>query len=215
METRDRERIGTNDSRRRGSPTLGTRLGVSLAAAALAAGCAAPPVLELQEAREALAAARDFEADIYAPDQYDLALMNLELAQTEIEDQEQLSAMGRSYDRALAFLDAAIVDAERAQALAEEIKAQVFLEAQAKIPVAQTALDDAFDVVVQARPVLAFQEAQALEAQLSELAVLMNLARQLMDDGGFADASERLDVIIQAAGEIDRRARFVIETAPR
>lgn len=190
-------------------------MGVSLAAAALAAGCAAPPVLELQEAREALAAARDFEADIYAPDQYDLALMNLELAQTEIEDQEQLSAMGRSYDRALAFLDAAIVDAERAQALAEEIKAQVFLEAQAKIPVAQTALDDAFDVVVQARPVLAFQEAQALEAQLSELAVLMNLARQLMDDGGFADASERLDVIIQAAGEIDRRARFVIETAPR
>ena len=207
--------MATTNGRRSVSPTSGTLLGVSLLAVVLASGCAAPPVLELQEAREALAAARDFEADLYAPDQYDLALMNLELAQTEIEDQEQVSAVGRSYDRALAFLDAAILDAERAQALAEEIKAQVFLDAQAKIPVAQTMLDDAFDVVAEARPVLSFQEAQALETQLSELAVLMNLARQLMDDGAFADASERLDVITRTAGEIDRRARFVIETAPR
>lgn len=215
METRDHGHMGTNDGRKHGSPTRGTRLGVALVAAALAAGCASPPVLELQEAREALAAARDFEADLYAPDQYDLALMNLELAQTEIEDQEQVPALGRSYDRALAFLDAAILDAGRAQALAEEIKAQVFLEAQAKIPVAQTTLDDAFDILAEARPVLSFQEAQALETRLSELAVLMNLARQLMDDGAFADASERLDVITRTAGEIDRRARFVMETAPR
>ena len=188
---------------------------IAALAGALASGCASPPVLELQEARQAIAAARDFEADIYAPDQYDLALMNLEMAVTEIEDQEQVASLGRSYDRAFAFIDAAIVDAEQAQMFAEDFKTQVFLQAESNLPIAQTALDDAFDVLQLARPFLVFREAQALEAELSELAVSMNLARQLMDEGGFADAATRLEVIIETAREVDTRARFVIETAPQ
>lgn len=182
---------------------------------ALLSGCSSPPTLELQEAREALAAARDFEADVYAPDQYDLAVMNLELAENAIEDQEQVAAMARSYDRALAFIDAAIQDAEQAQLMAEDFKARVLLQAQSTLPVAQTALDDAFDRLAQARQVLTFQEAQRLTARLEEAAVSLNLARQLMDEGGFAEAAARLDEIVATAREVDTRARFVMETAPR
>ena len=193
------------------------RLFTAIAAtgAIAAAGCASPPVLELQAAREALAGARDFEADIYANDQYELALMNLEMAETEIRDQEQVSAMGRSYNRALAYIDAAIVEAERAQLMSEDYKAQVFLQAEATLPVAQTALDDAFDMLQQARPVLAFQEAQAFDAQLAKMAAALNLARQQMDEGGFADAAARLDEIAIGARAIHTRAQFVIETAPQ
>ncbi len=193
------------------------RLLTSIAAtgAIAAAGCASPPALELQGAREALAGARDFEADIYANDQYELALMNLEMAETEIRDQEQVSAMGRSYNRALAYIDAAIVEAERAQLMAEDYKALVFIQAEATLPVAQTALDDAFDMLQRARPVLAFQEAQAFDAQLAEMAAVLNLARQQMDEGGFADAAVRLDEIVIGARAIHTRAQFVIETAPQ
>ena len=180
-----------------------------------AAGCASPPALELQAAREALAGARDFEADIYANDQYELAMMNLEMAETEIRDQEQVSAMGRSYNRALAYIDATIDEAERAQLMAEDYKALVFIQAEATLPVAQTALDDAFDMLQRARPVLAFQEAQAFDAQLAEMAAALNLARQQMDQGGFADAAVRLDEIVIGARAIHTRAQFVIETAPQ
>ena len=193
------------------------RLFTAIAAtgAIAAAGCASPPALELQAAREALAGARDFEADIYASDQYELALMNLEMAETEIRDQEQVSAMGRSYNRALAYIDATIDEAERAQLMAEDYKALVFIQAEATLPVAQTALDDAFDMLQRARPVLAFQEAQAFDAQLAEMAAALNLARQQMDEGGFADAAARLDEIVIAARAIHTRAQFVIETAPQ
>ena len=188
---------------------------IAATGAIAAAGCANPPALELQAAREALAGARDFEADIYANDQYELAMMNLEMAETEIRDQEQVSAMGRSYNRALAYIDAAIVEAERAQLMAEDYKALVFIQAEATLPVAQTALDDAFDMLQRARPVLAFQEAQAFDAQLAEMAAALNLARQQMDQGGFADAAVRLDEIVIGARAIHTRAQFVIETAPQ
>ncbi len=194
-----------------------TRLFTAIAATGLiaAAGCASPPALELQAAREAVAGARDFEADIYAFDQYELALMNLEMAETEIRDQEQVSAMGRSYDRALAYIDATIDEAERAQLMAEDYKALVFIQAEATLPVAQTALDDAFDMLQRARPILAFQEAQAFDAQLAEMAVALDLARQQVDEGGFADAAARLDEIVIGARAIQTRAQFVIETAPQ
>ena len=73
-----------------------TRTLLAIGIAVAIAGCASPPLLELQEARAALAMARDFEADIYAVDQYDLALMNLEMAEIEIEEQAQTSALGRN-----------------------------------------------------------------------------------------------------------------------
>ena len=133
------------------------------------------------------------------------------MAETEIRDQEQVSAMGRSYDRALAYIDATIDEAERAQLMAEDYKALVFIQAEATLPVAQTALDDAFDMLQRARPILAFQEAQAFDAQLAEMAVALDLARQQVDEGGFADAAARLDEIVIGARAIQTRAQFVIE----
>ena len=185
-------------------------IGIALAIA----GCSSPPLFELQEARSAIAMARDFEADIYAADQYDLALMNLQMAEIEIEEQEQISAMARNYNAALALLDVAIIDAEQAQFLAEDFKAQIYLQAEATLPVAQTAVDDAFDRLGEARPYLAFREAQSLDAELATAATSLNLARQLMDEGGFADALARLDEIVITARTIETRARFIIETAP-
>jgi hypothetical protein len=181
----------------------------------LISGCASPPLLEIQQAREAVAMARDFEADIYAPDQYDLALMNMEMAEVEIEDQLQISALNRNYDRALTFIDTAIIEAEQAQFQAEDYKAQIFQQAESTIPIAQTAVDDAFDVLRRARPFLAFQEAQSLEATMNNAATSLGLARQLMDEGGFADAAARLDEIVISARAIQTRAEFVIETAPQ
>ena len=179
------------------------------------ASCANPPLLELQEAREAIALARDFEADVYALDQYDLALMNLEIAEIEIEEQEQVSAFGRNYAQALAMLDVAIVEAEEAQFLAEEFKATIFVQTESTLLEAQMAVDNAFEILAQARPYFTFQEAQSLSADLSTAATSLNLARQLMDEGGIAAAAARIDGIVVTARAIEVRARFIIDTAPQ
>lgn len=177
--------------------------------------CTSPPLLELQEAREAIALARDFEADVYASDQYDLALMNLEIAEIEIEEQEQVSAFGRNYSQALAMLDGAIVEAEEARFLAEEYKASIFEQTESTLLEAQMAVDDAFESLAQARPYLTFQEAQSLSVDLSTAATSLNLARQLMDEGGIAAAAARMDEIIVTVRAIEARARFIIDTAPQ
>jgi hypothetical protein len=185
-----------------------------LGAGAFATGCASPPTLELQEARQAVSAARDLEADIYASDQYDLALMNLQMAEREIEDQDGVSAMARSYDRALSLIDATVEEAERAQVMAEDFKARIFLQAEATLPVARSALNDAFEAFAAARPILAFNEAQALDTQLLEANASLDLAQELLDSGALTDASARIGEILVTARAVETRSRFIVETNP-
>ncbi len=73
----------------------------------LLAGCAEKPVLELQQVEEALAQALDAEADIYAADEYDFALMNLESGAMAIEEQEAEPPWRRDYRAAVDLLDLA------------------------------------------------------------------------------------------------------------
>jgi hypothetical protein len=61
---------------------------LTLATFLMASGCAEKPVLDLLEAQETLAAARDAEADLYAPEEYDLAVSNLQNAIAAIDRQE-------------------------------------------------------------------------------------------------------------------------------
>jgi hypothetical protein len=194
--------------------TTRNRTVLILAGSLLVAGCASPPSLELQQAREAVAGARDFEADVYAPDQYQLALMNLQMAERAIADQEQAPPMTRSYDYALQLIGRAIDEAETAQLMAEDFKSQNFLQAESTLPTAQTALDDAFDALGRASNVLAFQERQTLQAQLQEATGSLAIARQEMEAGAYADAVVRLDEIVITARAVQTRADFVVETNP-
>ena len=184
----------------------------ALALSACLAGCSSPPTLELNQARTALATARDYEADVYAPDQYAVALMNLQLAEEEIRDQEEVPRMARSYERALSFLNIAIDEAEQAQLLAEDFKTRVFQEAQGNIPEAERALDRAYETYNQAVGILAYQEAQSMAARLEEARLSLAEARRMLETGAAADAAAILNEILVTARTIETRAQFIIET---
>ncbi len=183
-----------------------------LAPLAAASGCSSAPTLELNQARAALASARDYEADVYAPDQYAVALMNLQLAEDEIRDQESVPAMARSYERAVSFLDIAIEEAEEARLLADEFKERIFEEAQGNIPEAERALDSAYEAYNRALGTLAFQEAQSMAARLEEARLSLSEARRLLETGAAADAAAILNEILVTARTIETRAQFIIET---
>ena len=110
-------------------------------------GCAQKPVLELQEVREAIAAARDFEADIYAPEVYQNALLNMEGGEFAIAEQDAAPPWSRNYETALDLLALAFDQAEEALAIAEADKQNVFLEAQNALPQAERMLQVAFEAV--------------------------------------------------------------------
>ena len=79
-----------------------SREGAALAGAlaVLLAGCAQRPVQELQQAREAVAEARDFEADIYAPEEFEMAVFNLEGGEYAIATVDQAPFWGRDSSNA-------------------------------------------------------------------------------------------------------------------
>ena len=91
-------------------------------------GCAEKPILELQEVEQAIAQARDAEADIYAPEAYDFALTNLESGFTAIEDQEAEPPWRRDYEPALDLLGLAFEQAGEAAALAALAEVEQFLK---------------------------------------------------------------------------------------
>src|SRR5690606_10732270 len=82
---------------------------------ACASGCAGKPGLELHEARSAVAAARDFEADVYAPEEYDRAVMWLEMGEDAIARQDEMPFWSRNYSDSLDYLARAGTEAEQAQ----------------------------------------------------------------------------------------------------
>jgi hypothetical protein len=178
------------------------------------AGCANPPSLELNEARAALALARDYEADVYAPDQYANALMNLQLAEAEIDDQASVPRMARSYERASAFLTFAVEEAEEARILAEEFKEDIFRQAEGNLPEAEDALETAYQTYNNALGILAYQEAQSMARSLDEARQSLPEARRLIETGAAAQAAALLNEVLVTARSIETRAQFIIDTNP-
>jgi hypothetical protein len=100
---------------------------LALAITMLLVGCGEVPQAEIDEAKAALDAAKNAEADKYVPDLYNAAKRTLDNAMAMIE--EEKSAMFSNYDDAAAELqkakDAAGQAAEAVPAKKEEVKAEV------------------------------------------------------------------------------------------
>ena len=158
-------------------------------------GCTDKPVLELQQTREALAKALDFEADIYAPEEIELAQFNLESGEFAIAEQAQVSVWGRSYTVSLEFLALAFEQAGQAQAIAEANKVKVFEQAKKGLPTSQVAFQAALEAVETASSTpITRQQIQSFEDELAGIFATLNQAeniyacRQLL--GSFHPASE-------------------------
>lgn len=184
-------------------------LGLSLS---VCAGCAYKPVLELQQTREAVAGALDFEADIYAPEEFELAQFNLESGEFAIAEQEQAPAWGRNYDQSLEFLALAFEQASQAQAIAEAHKADVFEQAQRALPTSQLAFQSAFEEVESARSgPITRQQIQSFEDELAGIFATLNEAEDIYDNGDYPGAFILLQEVQERSAALEAGARLIVD----
>ena len=188
--------------------------GPGLLVLVLLTACAEKPVVELQQTREAIAGALDFEADIYAPAEFEMAQFNLESGEIAIAEQEQLPAWGRNYAMSLQFLELATAQAVQAQAIADANKANVFEQAQRARPLSQVAFQAAFEAVEGARSgPITREQIQSFEDELAGVFATFNQAEADYDRGDFSIAFILLKEVQERSELLESSARRVAELA--
>ena len=178
----------------------------------LLAGCAEKPLLELQQVEEALAQALDAEADIYAADEYDFALMNLESGAMAIEEQEAAPPWRRDYGAAVDLLELAYEQAGQAAFLAMENRDRVFRRAQTAVPEAERLFQAAVETLERARagPVTR-RDLQTFDDELAGIFATLTLARETFEGGNYRDAFILLQEVQERSVALETRARQITE----
>lgn len=174
----------------------------------LTAGCAEKPVLQLLEAQQSLAAARDAEADLFAPDEYELSNTNLKGAIDAIDAEDEERIWARNYDLAEYLLDLSIDQSEAAIAVADNARQEASFQAQLLIPQVEEAIDLAFTQLQEARGtnVVSRAEINSLDADLGYSSQLLGDARQNYDRMEFADAAAQAQQALDLAEKVRTRS---------
>jgi len=147
----------------------------------IVAGCAKPPTQELDAANAAVNAAKQAEADVYAPDTYRSATNAMNDANTKVEQKD--------YEGAKASAIQAKELADRSKSEAETNKRQIRDEAQAIINrVAPGIADTRGNLGTAPRGKGADDDLDQLNADLSQAEANLSDARGNLNGGKFKDA---------------------------
>jgi hypothetical protein len=184
---------------------------LTLATFLMASGCAEKPVLDLLEAQETLAAARDAEADLYAPEEYDLAVSNLQNAIAAIDRQEEEPLWARSYAFAGDLLALSIEQSQAAIAVSENIRQEASFQVDLLIPELEETIDQAFFQLGQAREtnVVSRREIDTLDADLAIASQLLREARTNRDREEFVVAMPQVQQALELADRVRIRSEEI------
>lgn len=149
-------------------------------------GCAEKPVLEVIQAQQALAAARDAEADFFAPEDYDLAVSNLDSALEAIETEDAQRPWARNYDVPLYLLDLSIDQSMTATETANSIRLDTAFEVEQILPTVQESIDAAFRPLQDARGTNVVSRGE-LDQLNGDLVLSTQLLREAEEDQAAAD----------------------------
>lgn len=175
-------------------------------------GCAEKPIMELQEVEEAIAQARDAEADIYAPETYDFALTNLESGFTAIEEQEAEVPWRRDYEPALDLLGLAFEQAGEAEALALENKDRIFEQVGTALPESERVFQAAFEAVEAARAdPITRRQLEAFEDELAGTFATLNQAKEIFESGNFPAAITLFEEVQERSAALESTARQIAD----
>jgi len=171
-------------------------------------GCAEKPIMGLHQVEEAIAQARDAEADIYAAEEYEFAWLNLEGGLSAIEAQDAQPPWRRDYEPALDLLGLAYEQASEAEALALENKDRIFEQAQRALPEAERMFQVAFESVESARAgPITRRQIEAFEDELAGTFATLNQAREIWETGNYSEAFVLLQEVQERSNALDSRAR--------
>ena len=178
-------------------------------------GCAEKPILELHQVEEAIAQARDAEADIYAAEAYEFAWLNLEGGLSAIEAQDAQPPWRRDYEPALDLLGLAYEQAIEAEALALENKDRIFEQAQRALPEAERMFQVAFESVESARAgPITRRQLEAFDDELAGTFATLNQAREILEAGNYSEAFVLLQAVQERSNALDSRARPISDLRP-
>ena len=181
------------------------------AGALFASGCAEKPVLGVVQAQQSLAAARDAEADFYAPEEYDLAATNLQNAIVAIEEEDQERVWERNYDLAAYLLELSIEQSEAAIEIADTIRLDVAFQAELLIPQVQEAIEGAFAELERARRtnVVSRGVLDGLDADLVYSSQLLASARESQQRADQVAAVDQAQQAIDLADAVRTRSEEI------
>lgn len=184
---------------------------LALSLLVLAAGCAEKPALALLEAQQALATARDAEADLYAPEEYDLAVMNLQNAMASIDRQDDEPFWARSYALADEALALSVEQSEAAITISDNIRQEASFQAELLVPELEDTIDQAFFQLEQAREtnVVSRREIDTLDADLTLASQLLRQARDNSSREDFIAAVPQAQQALELADAVRQRAEEI------
>lgn len=160
------------------------KFGVVLCMVFIAAGCGSPPQAELDAAQAALDAARQAQADVYAPDAYTRAKNTLADARAKVEQSD--------YEAAKTAAVQAKEQAEQARSLAGTNKQQMMTDAQNIANRVSTGLGDARTALDSApRGKGADDDLDQLRGDLSQAEASLSDARNSLNSGNAKAALEQ------------------------
>ncbi|RKY59237.1 MAG: hypothetical protein DRP95_05250 [Candidatus Latescibacterota bacterium] len=171
-------------------------------------GCAKPPTQELEAAKAAVQAARDAEAQVYAPEEIKAAEKALSDAETKVQ--------AKKYDEARTLAVKAKELADQAKELAAKNKEKTRIDAEAALNIAakaisevREALDTAVGTLSKVGKVLPGGKAEAFRGEVDSLKSLVDgmdkdleAARLAFNQGAYKDALNSARGVADRAGAL-------------
>jgi hypothetical protein len=179
-------------------------LALILAAALLAPGCSAPPQEEIAAARAEIEKARQAQADVWAPEEFQAAESALNDAMEEIAASDD--AWLRSYGKAKELLEHATSEARRSAALAPDNRDRAAADAEAAISAAETELTIAESSLRSTPRVPQLRaERSRHQSDLSALRKALDEAQRAQESQDYKGALEQAITVKEDAASITTR----------
>ncbi len=171
---------------------------LALLALPLLWGCSKPPEVEMQKATAAMQAARQAEAEQYAPQALTTAQDTLNAAMSLKQEQDSKFALFRSYGKAKAQYMRAEFLAQKAATDAAAEKERVRLQVADMLTKTRAAIDDAKAQVDKAPKGKGAEDKAAIEMMKSEITAInaaYDEAKADFDGGKFLTAKTKLEQV--------------------
>ncbi len=181
------------------------RVSIVLAVIALllVVGCSKPPETEMQNANNAITAAKTAEAEQYAPDAYRIAADTLNAANAAKTEQDSKFALFRSYGKSKDMYVAAQALAEKAVTEAQAEKEKVRLAVMDMLTKAQADIDAATKALDKApRGKGSKADIELIKADLAGVNTGYAEAKADFDAGKFLVAKGKLETVMAKAQSI-------------
>jgi tetratricopeptide (TPR) repeat protein len=173
-------------------------------------GCSSVPDEELTAAQEALDQARETEADVYVPEEFQKATDDFEAAQAAIAEENQKSFYSRDYDEARRLLEQAESSAEEAAAAAPINKQQVRDQAEQALQNASAAFEEAEQNLETAPGGKGTQpDLEALRSDLQRAESALEEGRRNFQSEAYLEALEKLQGAMEGASEVSEAIEAV------